>query len=155
MASLNALLRLRELLVGVKRAYYNSIWGMDIDRTATFSLSARFDLTYPKGVHIGAETYIAFDAAILTHDMTRRMYRDTRIGRRCFIGARSVILPGVQIGDECVVGAGSVVTSDVPPRSVMAGNPARVIRSDIRVGPYGRFEPGAASIGGAETADQK
>lgn len=140
MASLNALLKLRALLVGVKRFYFNRLWGMDIDPTATFSLSARFDLTYPEGVHVGAETLVAFEAVVLTHDTTRKIYRHTRIGRRCFIGARSVILPGVSIGDESVVGAGSVVVHDVPPRSVVAGNPARIIRSDIRVGPYGRFE---------------
>ena len=143
MASLNALLRLRAVLVGAKRFYFNRLWGMDIDPTATFSLSARFDMTYPKGVHVGPETYVAFDAAILTHDTTRKLYLHTRIGRRCFIGARSVILPGVKIGDESVVGAGSVVVRDVPPRSVVAGNPAKIIRSDIRVGPYGRFEAAA------------
>jgi serine acetyltransferase len=51
----------------------------------------------------------------------------------------TLILPGVEIGDNCVVGAGSVVTKSVPPRSVLAGNPARILRSDIEVGPYGRF----------------
>jgi acetyltransferase-like isoleucine patch superfamily enzyme len=48
-------------------------------------------------------------------------------------------MPGVQIGDNCVVGAGSVVTKSVPARSVVAGNPARVLEEDIDVGEYGRF----------------
>ena len=139
MATLNKLGKLRELLVAAKRKYYIRIWGMDLHPTCTFSLSARFDLTYPRGVHVGAETYVAFDAAILAHDRTRRLYANTRIGKRCFIGARSIILPGVEIGDECVVGSGSVVTKDVPSRSVVAGNPARILRSDILVGPYGQF----------------
>lgn len=139
MRSLNRLLWLRRALVKAKWLVYTKVWGMDIDPTATFSLSARFDRTYPKGVHVGPETYVAFEAAILAHDMTRGLYLHTRIGRRCFIGARSVILPGVEIGDECIVGSGSVVTKDVPPRSVVAGNPARVIRSGIEVGPFGRF----------------
>ncbi|KAB0678888.1 acyltransferase [Aureimonas leprariae] len=145
MRSLNRFLKLRDVLVRTKWLYLTRVWGMDIHPTATFSLSARFDKTYPRGIHVGAETYVAFDAAILSHDTTRRMYRDTVIGRRCFIGARSMILPGVTVGDECVVGSGSVVTKDVPPRSVVAGNPARVIRSDIEVGPYGRFKPEAAA----------
>jgi acetyltransferase-like isoleucine patch superfamily enzyme len=137
--SLNRFLFLREGLVTLRRLYYTKVWGMDLDPTCTFSLSVRFDKTYPRGIHVGPETYVAFDAAILTHDTTRHLYLDTRIGRRCFIGARSIILPGLTIGDESVVAAGSVVTKDVPPRSVVAGNPAKVIRSNIEVGPYGRF----------------
>ena len=99
MRSLNRLWWLRHVLVKAKWLVYTRVWGMDIDPTATFSLSVRFDKTYPRGVHIGAETYIAFEAAILAHDMTRGLYLHTRIGRRCFIGARSMILPGVTIGD--------------------------------------------------------
>lgn len=76
---------------------------------------------------------------ILAHDTTRRLHRHTRIGRRCFVGARPLILPGITIGDGSIVAAGAVVTRDVPPASVVAGNPAKVIRSDIEVGPYGRF----------------
>lgn len=141
MRSLNKLSGLRTLLVKARWLYLTRFWGMDIHPTATFSLSAHFDRTYPRGIHVGEESYIALGVMLLAHDTTRRMYRDVRIGRHCFIGARSLILPGVTIGDGSVVGAGSVVTRDVPPGSVVAGNPARVLRSGIRVGPYGRFEP--------------
>jgi acetyltransferase-like isoleucine patch superfamily enzyme len=137
--SLNRLGWLRRALMRAKALTYTRVWGMDIDPTASFSLSARFDKTYPAGVHIGAWSYVAFDAAVLAHDMTRGLYLHTRIGRNCFIGARSVILPGIQIGDESIVGAGSVVTKDVPPRCAVAGNPAQIIRRDIKVGRYGRF----------------
>jgi acetyltransferase-like isoleucine patch superfamily enzyme len=137
--SLNKLRWLRREIVRVKRFYYTRFWGMDIDPTASFSLSVRFDKTYPAGLHIGARTYIAFEAAILTHDMTRGLRRHTRIGKHCFIGARSIILPGLEIGDESIVAAGSVVTRDVPPRSIVAGNPAQIIRRNIRVGPYGQL----------------
>jgi acetyltransferase-like isoleucine patch superfamily enzyme len=137
--SLNSLKNVRRLVVDLKRLYLTKIWGMDIDPTVDFSLSARFDKTHPAGIHIGAETYIAFDAAILSHDTTRRMYRHTRIGRRCFIGARSIILPGLTIGDECIIGSGSVVTKDIPPNSIVGGNPARVIRQNTGLDPYGRF----------------
>jgi maltose O-acetyltransferase len=45
-----------------------------------------------------------------------------------WIGSKAVILPGVRIGRHAVIGAGSIVTHDVPPRCVVAGNPARVLR---------------------------
>ncbi len=136
---LNRLSSLRNALVTLKRVWYCKVWGMDIHETAQFSLSAKFDRTFPIGVHVGPHSYIAFDTRILTHDRTRGLYLHTRIGANCFIGGCSLILPGVEIGDNCVVGAGSVVTKSVPPRSIVAGNPAKIIRSDIEVGEYGRF----------------
>lgn len=50
------------------------------------------------------------------------------LGRNVWVGGAAVILPGVTIGDDAVIGAASVVTRDVPPRCVVAGNPAKVIR---------------------------
>ncbi|MFZ0662033.1 MAG: acyltransferase [Acidobacteriaceae bacterium] len=52
---------------------------------------------------------------------------DVRIGNDVWIGAHAVVTPGVSIGDGCVVGAGAVVTADLPPNSICAGVPARVI----------------------------
>ena len=45
-----------------------------------------------------------------------------------FVGMEALILKGVTVGEGAVVGAGSVVTQDVPPRTVVAGNPAQVVR---------------------------
>ncbi len=112
---------------------------MDIAATSELSLSAKFDRTFPRGVHVGEHSYLAFESRILCHDRTRGVYLHTRVGENCFIGGRSLIMPGVEIGDESIVGAGSIVTKSVPPRSIVAGNPARVLRSDIEVGHYGRF----------------
>ncbi len=50
------------------------------------------------------------------------------IGTNCWIGAGSIVLPGVTIGDNTVVGAGSVVTKDLPVNVVAYGLPAKVIR---------------------------
>ncbi|MCG6369200.1 DapH/DapD/GlmU-related protein, partial [Vibrio fluvialis] len=50
------------------------------------------------------------------------------IGRNVWIGANSVVLPGVTIGENSVIGAGSVVTKDIPSNVVAVGNPCRVVR---------------------------
>lgn len=51
------------------------------------------------------------------------------IGTDVWVGANSVLLSGIEIGDGAIVGAGAVVTSDVPPFSIVVGNPARVVGS--------------------------
>lgn len=141
MRSLNQLRRLRKTVVGIKKAWLTGFWKMDIDPSVDMSLSAKFDKTYPAGIHVGAQTYVAFEARILTHDMTRNLRSHTRIGSRCFIGGRSLILPGVEIGDDCIVGAGAVVTKSVPAGSIVVGNPAKVIRSGMTLLSYGRVPP--------------
>ena len=54
--------------------------------------------------------------------------RPVVIGSDVWIGTRVIILPGIRIGNQSIIGAGSVVTKDVPPRAIVAGNPARVVR---------------------------
>jgi len=61
-------------------------------------------------------------------DGTRAEARPIRIGQNVWIGFDSCVLPGVTIGEGSIVGAKSVVAADVPPFTVVAGNPARVIR---------------------------
>ena len=51
-----------------------------------------------------------------------------RIGDNVWIGANSVVLPGVTIGENSVIGAGSIVTKDIPANVVAVGNPCRVLR---------------------------
>ncbi|MGB1256037.1 MAG: acyltransferase [Thiolinea sp.] len=108
------------------------------------SLKARMDKTNPQAISIEEETLVAFDAIILSHDFSTERHSGgteygTRIGKKCFIGCASIIMPGVNIGDECIVASGSVVTKDVPSNSIVAGNPAKVIRSGIRTRPFGRL----------------
>jgi acetyltransferase-like isoleucine patch superfamily enzyme len=54
--------------------------------------------------------------------------KEIHIGEDCWIGGNAIILPGVTIGKGCTVGAGSVVTKSVPDFTLVAGNPAKVIR---------------------------
>lgn len=53
---------------------------------------------------------------------------DVKICSNVWIGAGAIIMPGITVGENSVVGAGSVVTKDVPPNTVVVGNPARVLR---------------------------
>ncbi len=84
-------------------------------------------------VEIGDNVVLAPNVHILAHDAS--MWNDTgytriapvKIGNNVFIGAGTIIMPGVSIGDDCVIGAGSVVTKSIPSNSVAVGNPARVL----------------------------
>ena len=62
------------------------------------------------------------------HDWSKSAMSPVKIQHGAWIGARSIILKGVSIGPGAVVGMGSVVTRDVPARTVVAGNPAKIIR---------------------------
>jgi acetyltransferase-like isoleucine patch superfamily enzyme len=54
--------------------------------------------------------------------------RPVRIGRNAWIGFEACVLPGVEVGEGAIIGARSVVIEDVPPHTIVAGNPARVLR---------------------------
>lgn len=126
--------------LALRTAYLRQVLGMNIHPDTQISLKANLDRSNPRGIHIGEGTLVAFGAVILSHDMSRALSTDTYIGRNCFIGAHSIVLPGIRIGDGCIVATGSVVTKDVGPNCVVAGNPARVIKTDIRTRKFGVLE---------------
>ena len=84
-------------------------------------------------IEIGDNVTLAPRVHILCHDASTKTFLNyTKIGRvtigdNVFIGAESVVLPGVTIGSNVIVGANSTVTHDVPDGTVVAGSPARVI----------------------------
>jgi acetyltransferase-like isoleucine patch superfamily enzyme len=130
---------LRNTATGLHRAMLIKFWGMEIGRDCQVSLSAILDKTNPRGIHIGDSTAINFRSCVLAHDYSRGLHADTRIGKQCQIGAYAIIMPGVTIGDNCVVAPASVVMRDVPPNSLVAGNPARVMEKDIKTGRWGKI----------------
>jgi len=131
--------KVRSIVLDLRTWYLKKFLGMNISCNARISFKAKLDKTNPKGIYIDDYSYVAFDAVILTHDYVRSIRLNTFIGKRCFIGARSVILPGLKIGDESIVAAGSIVTKDVPPNVIVAGNPAKIIKTNIETSLYGKL----------------
>jgi len=88
------------------------------------------------GIHIGEGSLIGAGCLICDSDMHEIplasgnpiQISPIHIGKHVFIGANCIILKGVNIGDGAVIGAGSVVTSDIPPATLAAGQPAKVLR---------------------------
>lgn len=145
----------RERLLELRIHYLRTVKKMDIGKGVKASLRANLDTTNPKGIHIGADTYIAFHAVIFSHDVTRLLHTDTYIGRNCFIGAHAIVMAGVTIGDGCIVGSGSVVTKDVPPGCIVGGNPARIIRTGIRTRRHGILDDIYQEIIAREAAERE
>lgn len=85
------------------------------------------------GITIDDDAMIAANVQLISnnHDLYERQVitcRPIHIGKHAWIGAGATILPGVTVGDNAVVGAASVVTKDVPADTIVAGNPARIIK---------------------------
>jgi len=86
-------------------------------------------------ISIGDNVTLAPRVTILAHDASPQAFIEATkignvvIGNNVFIGAGSIILPGVTIGSNVIVGAGSVVTKDLPNDFVCAGNPCKMILS--------------------------
>lgn len=84
-------------------------------------------------IEIGDNVTLAPRVHVLCHDASTKQFLNfTKIGRvtigsNVFVGAESVILPGVTIGDNVIIGANSTVTKNIPSNSVVVGSPARVI----------------------------
>lgn len=95
----------------------------------------------PYLITLGNHVKISNDVQFITHDggtfvfREDKMYSDVikfgkiEIGDNCFIGAKSIIMPGVKIGKNCVIAAGSVLTKSVKDNCVVGGNPAKFICS--------------------------
>lgn len=109
--------------------------GMVIGEDVWLPDSTVIDTSHCFLIRIGDHCGFGEECLLLAHDAQMDEYLDAaRLGRvviheSCHLGARTIVLPGVTIGPRTIVGAGSVVTRSLPPDTVCAGNPARVICS--------------------------
>ena len=102
---------------------FKMMFGVVIDWGHCFLISVGDNVTIARRCHIlahDASTQTALDHTRIAHVV---------IGNEVFVGAESIILPGVTIGDRVVIGAGSVVTKDLESNGVYVGNPARRVCS--------------------------
>lgn len=135
-------LRLNGATIGKGVIYYPGVW-IAPGRNAVFGDHIDFALDVlvetSGGVSIGDRTLIGYGTKILSSNHVippkpGRIYgsghdrKPIVIGKDVWIGANVLILAGRTIGDGAVVAAGSVVTKDVPPFTIVGGNPARVLR---------------------------
>jgi len=111
--------------------------GVKIGRDVYIDRTAYLDNLYPELISIEDGVRITAHCVLVSHvspsmEMKAKFLPFSKKGivikKHAFIGVSSVILPGVTIGEYAVVGAGSVVIKDVPPMTLVCGNPAKVAR---------------------------
>lgn len=109
--------------------------GMKIGRDCHIQSGLTVDVSHCWLIEIGNEVIIAPNVYLLAHDTSTKDFTGyTKIGRinikdKVFIGACTMIMPGVTIGENSIIGANSVVSKSIPANVVAAGNPAKVLFS--------------------------
>lgn len=132
--------RISNIVRGSYTYYLKHVKKVDIGQNVSIATSALIDRANPRGVHIGDESRVSIEAMVLAHDYFRGKYHvDTYIGKRCVIGGRAIINPGITLGDHVFVASGSVVTKSFPSNCLIAGNPARIIRTGIEISEYSQI----------------
>jgi acetyltransferase-like isoleucine patch superfamily enzyme len=118
---------------------YRKYYGVKIGKNSRFTGKNISFGSEPYLISIGDNVTIAAGVAFETHDggvgVFRNEYKDINIfgeiiiGNNVFIGHRAIIMPGIRIGDNVVIGAGSIVTKDIPSNVVVAGIPAKILKT--------------------------
>lgn len=120
----------------VKLSAWGNEWFSEIIIGDNTSIGDRTEIHAGKKVEIGSGCNIAWDVCIMDRDYHKfnskiEEIQPVKIGDNVWIGCNSLILKGVTIGNGSVVAAGSVVTKDVPPNTLVGGNPAKILKEDI------------------------
>lgn len=109
--------------------------GVKIGKNCKIMNNVTIDYSHYWLIKIGNNVTLAPNVHVLAHDSsTKNDLNYTKIGLvkiqdNVFVGAGSIIMPGVTLGENSVIGAGSIVVKDIPGNSVAIGNPCKVISS--------------------------
>jgi acetyltransferase-like isoleucine patch superfamily enzyme len=114
------------------------ICGIKVGRGCYIGFNVICDTNYPELIHIGNDVTISHNCVLISHTQTPcnswlgKIYKfqaAVEIGNGAWIGANSVLLPGVTVAENCMVAAASVVTKSTDKYSLWAGNPCRRVKS--------------------------
>jgi len=118
------------------RTYLHRGRGVKVGKNVFIGSLVLFDDAYPEYITVEDNVQVSARAKILAHDSSFKNVLNgsvpTYIGpvvikRNAYIGSGAIILPGVTVGESAIVGAGAVVASDVLPRTIVVGVPAKVV----------------------------
>jgi maltose O-acetyltransferase len=118
--------------------------GLEIGRGTFVARNAYLDPGHPWLITIGEDSGLSPGVIVMVHDASMKHHMGhTRIARvvigdRVFVGVGAIILPGTRVGDDAIVGAGAVVRGDIPPGSMVVGNPAKVVADVTSVAEWHR-----------------
>jgi acetyltransferase-like isoleucine patch superfamily enzyme len=115
--------------------------GVMIGENVYIGMQCSIDNAYPEYIYIEDNASLTGECLVIAHsnpyshfqNVTPARVSPVIVKQGAWICVRAVILPGVTIGENAIVSAGSVVDSDVPPCSVVAGNPAKVIAKNLPI----------------------
>jgi len=122
--------------------FLHRLRGVKVGKGSKISRSVKIDDAYPHLVNIGKKVWITAGVMILCHQRDISFFKKGMAIMDCplktatvvikdgaHIGIGAIIMPGVTIGKSAVIGAGAVVVKDVPDYSIVAGIPAKIIKS--------------------------
>ena len=114
---------------------------MKIGNRCSFNGQTRFLLHEAKEIKIGDDCLFASDVDVTISDMHSILDKDTgkrindaksiRIGNKVWVGERCILLKGSEVDDGSIIGAGSVLSKKIPKNCVAAGNPVKIIRTNV------------------------